>query len=458
MTSVPRTQPPAASPAGLRRARGSVTAAYAVQGMAFAVMLTNVPTYKDRLEMDDGVITLVVLGVCVFAGAGSALSGLLAARFGSARVVTGGLVGVALTVLAVGFATTWPAFFVAFAAYGLCLGTVDASMSMQGIAVERGYGRSVLASFFAANAAGGVLGALSVAGAALAGADLSQSLPLIAVVVAAATLWLSRGLVADAAPDAVPTTVPTAAPTTVPDAARPQAAGSPPVVVSTPRTAVPTSTIVVLGAAMLAFPVADSAASTWGAPFLRDVLDAGEVVPPLGYAAYQATLIASRLFADSWVARAGRVRVVRLGGAVGAAGLLAVALAPGWPVALLGFAATGLGLGVVAPLAFSAAGDRATEAARTTSVVPATGPQAATVSVDAITDQAVARLNIFTYAGAVLGGALTGVFATADALRAGFVVLAMLALVSAVLATRFREAAVVEPGLPGVSKAGSRRR
>ena len=426
MTSESRPFSPAspASPPGLRRARGSVTAAYAVQGMAFAVMLTNVPTYKDRLSMDDGVITLVVLGVCVFAGAGSALSGLLAARFGSARVVTGGLIGVALTVLAVAFATTWPAFFIAFGAYGLCLGAVDASMSMQGITVERGYGRSVLASFFAANAAGGVLGALSVSAAALVDADLEQSLPLIAVVVVAATLWLSRGLVADSLSHPA---------RSLPDAARSQPA---PVAASALRAAasVPMSTIVVLGVAMLAFPVADSAASTWGALFLREVLDAGKVVAPLGFAAYQATLIASRLFADSWVARAGRVRVVRLGGVVGTTGLLAVALAPSWPVALIGFAATGLGLGVVAPLAFSAAGDRATEA---------TGPQAAAMSV-AVTDQAVARLNIFTYAGAVLGGALTGIFATADALRVGFVVLALLALVSAVLATRFREAVVVE--------------
>ncbi|SDC35907.1 Sugar phosphate permease [Sanguibacter gelidistatuariae] len=435
-------RPPPASPAStlLRRGRVSVTAAYAVQGMAFAVMLTNVPTYKDRLGMDDAIITLAVLWVCVCAGTGSALSGLLAARYGSAKVVTGGLIGAALAVLAVGFATTWPAFLVAFGAYGLCLGSVDASINMQGIMVERGYGRSVLASFFAANAAGGVLGALSVSAAALADAELDQSLPLVAVVVVAATLVLSRGLLHGAETPAP--TVP--APTMPDDVAHALPSASP--------SAVPLSTIVVLGAAMLAYPVADSSASTWGAPFLRDILDAGKVVAPLGYAAYQATLIASRLFADSWVARAGRVTVVRLGGTVGAAGLLTVALAPGWPVALVGFAATGLGLGVVAPLAFSAAGDRAAEAAaragQATTVVGTSAVSTAETSVETVTDQAVARLNIFTYVGAVLGGALTGVFATADALRAGFVVLAGLALVSAVLARRFRETALPETAPP----------
>ena len=243
MTSEPRTFP-LVPPAGLRRARVSVTAAYAVQGMAFAVMLTNVPTYKDRLGLDDAIITLVVLGVCICAGAGSALSGFLAARFGSARVVTGGLIGVALTVLAVGFATTWPAFFIAFGAYGLCLGTVDASMSMQGITVERGYGRSVLASFFAANAAGGVLGALSVSGAALAGADLDRSLPLIAVVVVAATLVLSRGLVHDSLPDAAARAVPAGSP---PVAGQGMAASAG--AVRARAASVPVSTIVEIGRA-----------------------------------------------------------------------------------------------------------------------------------------------------------------------------------------------------------------
>ena len=67
-----------------------------------------------------------------------------------------------------------------------------------------------------------------------------------------------------------------------------------------------------------------------------------------------------------------------------------------------------------------------------------------------VTDRAVARLNVFTYAGAVLGGVLTGIFATAHHLRVGFVVLAVLAAVSAMLAGAFRPARVA---LVGVSEA-----
>jgi len=190
--------------------------------------------------------------------------------------------------------------------------------------------------------------------------------------------------------------------------------------------------------------------SSWSATFLRDVLAASAAAAPLGYAAYQAALIVSRLVGDGLVERAGRVRVVRLGGLLGALGFVTVAVAPAWPVAVLGLAATGLGLGVVAPLAFSAVGDRAREAvaAGRYGSVPDVSPGPSVTATDdgpdaavaAVTDRAVARLNVFTYAGAVLGGVLTGVFATAHQLRLGFVVLAVLASVSVVLAGAFRPA------------------
>jgi MFS family permease len=202
-------------------------------------------------------------------------------------------------------------------------------------------------------------------------------------------------------------------------------------------------TVIVLGVAMLAFPVADSAVSSWGATFLQGVLGASAVVGPLGFGAYQATLICSRLLGDRAVERWGRVRVVALGGAVGVVGLGLVAVSPVWPLAVLGFAATGLGLGVVAPMAFSAAGDRAAEAVAVAGATDgAEGTSTGLPTVEAATDRAVARLNVFTYVGAVLGGAMTGVFATTDALRAGFGVLAVLALATVLLAGRFREAAL----------------
>ncbi len=427
--------------ARLHRARMAAAVAYAIQGAGFAVVLTHVPTYKDRLHLGDDAITLVILGVCLAAASGSALSGVVAARRGSRQVVVGGLLLATVSIAAIGLATTLPFFIVAIACYGLALGTVDAAMNMQGIDVERAYGRSVLASFHACNAAGGAAGALSVSAAAWLGWGSGISMTVTASVIGCATLlftpWLRARVPAGEPPASangsavsargVPAVPGHSTTPAVSSDGGPQGAPGVPVV---GPVAVAAGTIALIGAAMVAFPVADSAVSSWSAIFLRDVLLAEPMYAPLGYAAYQAMLIGSRLWGDALVRRAGRVRVVRVGGAVGALGFGVVCVATVWPVAVLGLAATGLGLGVIAPLAFSAAGDRAHEAVER---VVQPGPGFAP-AVDAATDWAVARLNVFTYAGAVLGGVLTGVFATAHHLRLGFAVLAGLAAVSAVMA------------------------
>ena len=90
-------------------------------------------------------------------------------------------------------------------------------------------------------------------------------------------------------------------------------------------------------------------------------------------------------------------------------------LAPGPWAGLAGFAVAGAGLGVIAPLCFSAAGDLAPGHA----------------------DAVVARLNVFNYVGAVLGGVLVGAIGSTSSLQYGFVVPIVLVVVVAILAGRF---------------------
>ncbi|MFH6691363.1 MFS transporter, partial [Cellulosimicrobium funkei] len=174
--------------------------------------------------------------------------------------------------------------------------------------------------------------------------------PLAALLVAAGAAWLAlhlpdggRAVPGAVAPDAVVRDA-VVSDAVVRDAVvRDASAGPGSVATPGPVTWVAAGTIALLGAGMLAFPVADSAVSSWSATFLRDVLAASAAAAPLGYAAYQAALIVSRLVGDGLVERLGRVRVVRLGGTLGALGFVAVAAAPAWPVAVLGLAVTGLG-------------------------------------------------------------------------------------------------------------------
>nr|WP_246280975.1 MFS transporter [Cellulomonas humilata] len=277
---------------------------------------------------------------------------------------------------------------------------------MQAVAVQREYGRSLLTGFYASWSAGGIVGAVLVAVTTgrtptdpVAVALLSGTL-----VAGLAAGWVLRSAWRGRGPAGVHAD----------GVARPDEALAIPVGAGE-RPVVPWGAVLLLGLGVVAYYVADTAISTWSTIYLGDVLLAAASFAPLGYAAYLTTTLGSRLAGDPLVRRWGRVIVLRVAALVGAVGLVLVVAAPGPWVALVGFAIAGAGLGVIAPLCFSAAGTLAPGHA----------------------DAVVARLNIFNYVGAVLGGVLVGAIGSTSSLHYGFLVPIVLVVAVAVLAGRF---------------------
>ncbi|MCE0533974.1 MFS transporter [Kineosporia rhizophila] len=385
-------------------ARLATSAAFVAQGLLFTVLLTHLPQFKDRFALADGTVTLIVVMVTLIAGVGSLASEALAARTSSRLALRLALLLAAVTATVIGTAGELWLFIAAFAMYGIALGGIDAASNMQGVAVQHGYGRSVLNSFHAAWSAAAIAGALYVAAGEEAGLDLGLSVALAAgvvlIIAAGPGAWLleprlktSGGLDARSAPDAV-------APV-----------GELPGFLSR-------GPLLMLGLALAAYWAVDSGASSWGAIYLTDVLDSSDSVAPLAYGAYQALALVSRLFGDRAVQRAGAVTTVRVGALIGITGTLLLVLAPAPAVAVTGFALAGLGLAVVPPLCFAAAGARARDQLQA--------------------DQLVARLNVFNYLGALLGAALIGAVGSGLGLRGGFFLAVLLAGSLLLLAQAFR--------------------
>lgn len=382
-----------------RRARVATSGGFATQGFVYALLLTSLEQFKDRYGVDDGQITLVVLGVCALAAVGTLVADRVArGRAGSRGALAAGLCVLVAAVCAVSAAPTFAVLALGFAVYGLGLGLVDAGTNMQAVSVQRVYGRSLLTGFYAAWSVGGIAGAVLVSVAAGRTPVEPVAFVLWSGILVAA---LAALLVAVAGWHPGRSATPSGDPTAGPAA---EVVGR-----------VPWGPVLLLGLGVVAYYVADTAVSTWSTIYLGDVLDATARVAPLGYAAYLATTLVSRVAGDPLVRRHGRAAVVRVAAVVGAVGLVLVVVAPGTPVALLGFAVTGAGLGVIAPLCFSAAG--------------ALAPGHA--------DAVVARLNVFNYVGAVLGGVLVGAIGSGSTLRAGFVVPVLLVVAVAVVAPRF---------------------
>src|SRR5690606_39429591 len=85
-----------------RRARFSAYTAFAVQGLCFASLVTQVPQLQRAHRMIDTTLSLVLLTVPLVAGEGSVVSGALFQRFGSGPVLRVSQPAVAVTIALIG--------------------------------------------------------------------------------------------------------------------------------------------------------------------------------------------------------------------------------------------------------------------------------------------------------------------------------------------------------------------
>lgn len=373
-----------------RQARMATFAVFAVQGLSFATLLTQVAALQNKHGLSEGDLTLLLLVVPVLAGAGSVTAGTLAARKGSKWLLRLSQPAVAVSVVAAGLAADVPQLVAALVLFGLAVGAVDAGMNMQGVAVERLYGRAVLNGFHAAWSATSLAGALWV--------SLANGLGLTMPVMMAIPMALAVAGSLLAAPHLC-----TIAEEKVDDA------------VAAASGRVPWGPIIPLCLAMGFLYVGDAAVSNFHGVFMENMLSASASVVPLAYGAYQAATLLVRLGGDLTVRRYGPAAIVRIGGAIATVGFAGVVFAPSQPLAIVAFGLTGMGLAVVAPQSFSAAGR----------LDPAG------------TGVAIARVNLFNYVGFIVGAALVGGIADFSDMRMAFGAPLVLAAVIVVLARGF---------------------
>lgn len=386
----------------LRAARGAVTAAYAAQGLGYAVIVTSLPALKARQDVGDDIVAILVLGVALTAALGSVIANAVAVRWGSRTALALGLIVQAVALPVIALPTPFPVFAGAFAVFGIGLGCVDAAAAMQGVAVQRAYGRHLLGGFFAAATAAAIAGALLVSWVALSAVGAGVAL-LCAAVIALAAAIAGLRLFAREVPidEALP---------------------------PTERTRLPRAGIWAFGLVILAVFVADSAVSTWSTVYLQDDLAALAWIAPLGYAAYQAVVLITRLATDRLVPTLGRGRLVAIAASVSAVGCVIIALLPFPIAAIVGFALAGVSAGVLIPVTFGAAGELAPDHS----------------------DQVIARVNLFNYAGAILGAVVLGLLADGPGLGIAFLLpaVALAAILFAVPKFRVAPAPAVAVASP----------
>jgi len=384
----------AALPRQARQARASAFAAFGIQGMTFASLITRLPTIKDRFDLTDYEVLLVLGGVAILSGVGSVLAGYAAQRFGSAVVLRVALAASAGIVVLIAVADNLPLLVVTSCGYGLCVGFVDVCMNLQGVGIQDVYRRSIMVGFHGMWSLGAVVGGVYATITLELDWALLPSLLLVATVAVLLNAALCRNLLAVDPID-----------------------GPPPGRADRAHRAVrvPWWPVLLLAVPTFVMWFLDAATSAWGGIYLTDGLDASEGAGALAFTAYQAVLLLTRLVGDAVVRRVGPVATVRGSGLVCIVAMALVVAAPNVGIAVAGFGLLGAGVAMIPPLSMVAAGHLDREGG----------------------GQALARVNVSNYVGYLVAALGIAVVAEQVSHRAMFVLPLLLAPLLVLMARRF---------------------
>jgi MFS family permease len=314
--------------------RHSVAAMFAMHGAMSGTFASRLPWISDRLHLSSGRLGIALLMVSVGATLTMPFSGRVVHRLGAknaARV----LICCCATALAL---TAWmpnlPALCATTALLGAGAGTADMAMNSQGILVEKRLGRSIMSGLHGMWSVGVLTAAFASSMVARFHVDarlhFAVAATVVVVVTVAVTHWF-RTRPADVGIQARETG-------------------------DVPRFIVPRGRILLIGLLGFCGIFPEVAAQDWSAVYMHRTLSGSEALAALTTSMFAVTMAVGRLSGDFVVGRFGAARTVRACGAFGALGGLLVVVAQSAVPAIIGFMLIGVGVSVVVPLAFAAAG------------------------------------------------------------------------------------------------------
>ncbi|WP_155054456.1 MFS transporter [Streptomyces blattellae] len=313
----------------VRRARYAVAAVFAVHGAVTGSFATRVPWIQDHAGVSAGQLGLALAFPALGASVAMPLAGRISHRFGARNALRGltalWTLSLTLPALAPNLLTLCLALFT----YGATAGMADVAMNALGVEVENRLGKSIMSGLHGMWSAGALIGSAGGTLAAHLGADARLHHALAAAVLTvlgvAACAWVLD--------------------------LQPAEDEEPP-----PRFALPPRSALLVGAVGFCAVFAEGASLDWSAVYLRDQLQASAALAAACTTGFTLTMAIARIAGDKVVDRYGSVRTVRASGVLAVLGGLLIVVSDHPAVAMSGFALMGLGIAVVVPLCFAAAG------------------------------------------------------------------------------------------------------
>lgn len=355
----------------------STRLAFFVAGLGMAAWAPLVPFAKERIDLNDASLGLLLLCIGVGSMMAMPLTGVLTAKWGCRAVIllAGTVLSLDLPLLAV--MSTPLTMALALLIFGAAMGIIDVAMNIQAVIVEKASGRAMMSGFHGLFSVGGIAGAGGVS--ALLWLGLTPLMAILAAVALMIILLLSanKNLL--------------------------QGSGAPH---DGPLFVWPRGLVRFIGFLCFVMFLAEGSMLDWSAVFLTTLRGMETAQAGMGYAVFAIAMTLGRLNGDRIVNALGRYKVLFGGSLCAAIGIITAISVDSSIAAIIGFMLVGLGASNVVPILFTAAGNQ--------TVMPA--------------NLAVASITTIGYAGILAGPAVTGFIAQLSSLSVAFGCVALLLL------------------------------
>ncbi|MEO6550194.1 MAG: MFS transporter [Ferruginibacter sp.] len=359
-----------------------------IAGFTFASWASRIPDIKAKLLLSDaglgGVLFALPIGLMV----GLPASAYLVARFGSRHMVLVAALLYPLTLIFLGLAPSVWVLSVTLFVFGLWGNLFNISVNTQAVGVEALYGRSIMASFHGIWSLAGFFGA--AVGTIMIGLQLT---PFTHYCIIAATAFLLVFV-------SFPYTLPHQQSNT-----------------TTPLFAKPDASILHLGLIAFGCLVCEGTMFDWSGVYFQKVVKVQANYTTLGYVAFMSSMAAGRFVADWLATKLGTKKMLQCSGIVITTGLLTAVIFPYLISATIGFLLVGLGVSSVVPMVYGLAGKSKT-------MLPG---------------MALAAVSTIGFLGFLIGPPLIGFIAGAFNLRWSFTVIAIIGLITTIMAGNVKD-------------------
>jgi MFS family permease len=374
-----------------KRMRLAVTLVYFSMGLCFSSWASRIPEIKTALHLNDAMFGTILFALPVGQFLMMPFSGKLVTRFGSHQVLPFALPAYTLCLSGIGLVHAGWQLAIALLLFGIFGNLCNISINTQGVAAEKLYQRSIMASFHGGWSLAGFTGALI--GIAMINLKVLPFWHFASIILIVwTTVWINYPYL---------------------DRTRHRAISGEAKRKFFSR---PDSTLLQLGIIGFCSMASEGAMFDWSGIYFKDVVNAPPSLVVLGYTSFMIMMALGRFFADHFVTKIGRKRLLQICGMMISTGLFTAVFFPFLIPCTLAFMLVGLGVSSMVPTVYSAAG-RHTK-------VP--------------TGIALATVSSVSFLGFLMGPPLIGYISQAAGLRYSFAVIGVFGLGITLLVSRIK--------------------